>query len=242
MITRRLAQADWLLAELDHRRDRWTAERHPLYERWAAGALSAEDLRIYAAEHHHLVATLAELSGRAAALAEDLLHEQLACHAQERERDVERWCRFALATGWGPGTAWYFAADPLAQTEAAVHAWSGDGERTLIEHLVTLYALETAQSDVARPALDGLLGHHRDMATGAARYFELRLEGDAGAAGLLRAALTGQLPVGDPFALLNVAERAYRAHWELVDGLDRFLTASADAPRCRERSAPDRRR
>lgn len=242
MIARRLAQADWLLAEVDHRRDRWTAARHPLYERWAAGALGAEDLQTYAAEHHHLVAALARVAQRAAALADGLLAEQLARHADERERDIERWCRFALATGWDPGAAWYYAADPLPETEAAVRTWSGDGERTLAEHLLTLYALETAQSDVARPALDALLGHYPELATATGRYFELRLQGDDGPAGLLQAALTGQLPVADPCALVGVAERAYRAHWELVDGLNRALTASADAPPWREPSAPDRRR
>jgi pyrroloquinoline quinone (PQQ) biosynthesis protein C len=215
-------QATWLVAEIGHRRDWWAVPRHPFHERWSAGRLTAAELQTYAGEHHHVAVALADVSRRAAMLAEEMLHEQLAGHWADREREVELWCEFAAATGWSPQSAWCYAADPLPETVAGAQAWTGDAERSLAEHLVTMYALETAQAEVARPLLGALLGQYGFADDGSTRYFALRCRGDAGAAGLLEAALTGLLPVPDPFSLVRRAELTYRAYWELLDGVDRF--------------------
>ena len=201
----RFEQAAWLLAEVDHRRDYWAGRRHPFHERWFAGELAAQELQIFAEEHHHVVITLAEIAQRAAALADGMLGEQLGHHADARERDVQLWCRFAAVTGWSPSTAWYYAAEPLPETAAGVGVWTGDAERSLAAHLVTIYALETAQAEVARPQLDALLGRYGFADDGSTRYFSRRCQGDAGPAGLIAAALTGLLPVADPFALVRQA-------------------------------------
>lgn len=238
MIEGRFEQAAWLMAEIDHRRDQWAAARHPFYRSWACGALSADDLQTYAAEHHHVALTLAAVSRRAAALADGMLGAELDRHARDRDREVGVWCRFALATGWDPMQAWWFAADPLPETELATAAWLGDDERSLATHLVTIYALETAQADIARPVLDGLLGHYGLAGAGAVGYFEARLRGDAGPSGLIEAGLTGLLPLADPFALLHHAERVYRGYWDLLDGVARSVRAAGHG-RGPERSALD---
>lgn len=219
MITGRFEQAAWLVAEIDHRRDFWTPQRHPFYMRWAAGELTDDDLQAYAAEHHHVIVALADAAARAADRSDGLLGERLAAHAQAREDEIELWCHFARATGWSSAAAWYFGADPLPETELAARAWVGDEERTLAEHLVTIYALETIQGDVARLQLDGLLGHYAFAGDADTRYFELRLRGDDGPAGLLEAALTGLLPVPDPFALVRHAELVFRSYWDLLNGV-----------------------
>lgn len=219
MRTGGLEQAAWLMAEIDHRRDYWSAGRHPFYERWVAGALTAADLRTYAAEHFHVALALADVSRRAAALADGLLGQELTREAARRDGEIELWCAFARAAGWSRASGWWFAADPLPETETAVAGWVGDAERTLAAHLVTAYALETVQSDVARPAIDGLLGRYGFTESAGIAYFERRLRGDAGPAGLTEAGLTGLLPVADPFALLRRAELTYRGYWELLDGV-----------------------
>ncbi len=229
MIDGRFEQATWLMAEIDHRRDRWTAERHPFYARWAAGELAAEDLQAYAAEHHHVVAALAQTAHRAATLADGLLREELARHAAERDHEVELWGEFALAAGWPRSAAWWFGADTLPETELSVARWTGDAERPLAAHLVTLYALETAVADAARPLLNALLGRYGFTRSASVAYFERRLHGDAGAAGLIEAALTGLLPVTDPFVLLRQAEISYRAYWELLDGVSRTVLSPVPA-------------
>ena len=226
LIASRFEQAAWLVAEVVHRRDWWTAQRHPFHDRWFTGELTRAELQVYADEHYHAVVALADVSRRAAQLAEGMLHEQLLRHCAERQRGVQEWCRFAVATGWRASAGWYDGADPLPETAAAAEDWAGDTERSLAEHLVTIYALETAHAGVARPQLDALLGRYGfddDRSTG---YFSDRCRGDDGPAGLVEAALTGLLPVPDPFALLRRAELTYRAYWELLDGIDRFVRAS----------------
>ena len=239
LLSGRFDQAAWLLAEIGHRRDYWGVGRHPLHRRWCAGELAAEDLQTYAEEHHHLVVTLADVAQRAAALADGLLGEQLDRLAAGFERDVELWCAFAAATGWSPAVAWCYGAEPLPETAAAVGVWTGDAERSLESHLVTLYALETAQAEVARPQLAALLGRYGfadDRRTG---YFGRRCLGDGGSAGLMEAALTGLLPVADPFALVRHAELTCRAYWELLDGVARFTRRPAPwATRTRETGSP----
>jgi pyrroloquinoline quinone (PQQ) biosynthesis protein C len=227
--TSRFEQAAWLLAEILHRRDYWAAQRHPFHARWFAGELRGAELQAYAGEHHHVVVALADVSRRAADLAEGMLHEQLALLADEREREVELWCAFARASGWTESSSWYYAADPLAETAACAAACTGGAERPLVEHLVTMYALETAQSDVARPQLDALLGSYGFADDRSTRYFRLRCRGSAGPEGLTEAALTGALPVTDPFALVSRAELTYRSCWELLDGVDRFSRSAGAA-------------
>jgi pyrroloquinoline quinone (PQQ) biosynthesis protein C len=230
----RFEQAGWLLAEVGHRRGYWAAGGHPFNERWLAGELEPRELQAYAEEHYHVVVTLAEVAQRAAALADGMLGEQLGRVADARERDVELWCAFAGATGWSESIAWHYAVEPLPETEAGLRIWAGDAERSLEAHLVTLYTLETAQAEVARPQLHALLdfyGFSDDDRTG---YFRRRRLGDAGPAGLIEAALTGRLPVADPFALVRHAELTCRAYWELLDGVDRFTRAPR--PSCVARS------
>ena len=226
MIAGRLEQATWLMAEIDHRREWWAAERHPVYARWSAGELTGDDLRTYAAEHYHVAAALAGVTHRAAGLAEGLLRAELTREARERDDELEMWCEFAVAAGWPRSAGWWFGADPLPETELSVAQWTGDRQRPLAVHLVTLYALETALGDVARPLLDALLGRYDFSRSASVAYFERRLRGDAGAAGLIEAGLTGLLPVADPYVLLRQAEVSYRAYWELLDGVSRLVIAS----------------
>jgi pyrroloquinoline quinone (PQQ) biosynthesis protein C len=238
----RFEQAGWLVAEVGHRRDYWAARRHPFHERWFAGELEAWELQAYAEEHHHVVVTLAEVAQRAATLADGMLGEQLGRVADARERDVELWCAFASATGWSESISWYYAAEPLPETEAGVRIWAGDAERSLEAHLVTLYALETAQAEVARPQLEALVGRYGFPDDDRTRYFRRRCLGDEGPAGLIEAALTGRLPVADPFALARHAELTCRAYWELLDGVDRFTRAPRPwhAPRASGAPRPPR--
>jgi pyrroloquinoline quinone (PQQ) biosynthesis protein C len=228
----RFQQASWLFAEILHRRDHWAGQRHPFHERWFAGELSSAELQTFAAEYHHAVVAAADVCARAASLADGLLGEELVRQREEREREVQEWCAFALAAGWPASAGWCFGADPLPETTACANVWIGDHDRSLAEHLVTLYALETAAAEVARPALDALLGRYGFHTSAGTRYFARRCLGDAGPAGLIEAALTGLLPVADPFALIRHADLVYRACWDLLDGVDRYSRQSglASAP------------
>jgi hypothetical protein len=103
----RFAQAEWLATEIAHVRNEWRLDRHPFLRRWIAGELTALDLQLFAAEHHHAVMALEDVGRRAAALSDGLLAEQLVAYAEAHVQAVTLSCDFASATGWGgrPGTS-----------------------------------------------------------------------------------------------------------------------------------------
>jgi pyrroloquinoline quinone (PQQ) biosynthesis protein C len=212
----RFAQADWLAAEIAQLRAEWRLDRHPFMQRWMGGELTAVDLQLFAAEHHHAVIALEEVGRRAAALSDGLLAEQLAAYAEAQAESVELSCQFAVATGWGR-SAWYFAQDPLAPTEACAGTWVGATD-TLAEHLVTIHAVESGLAELAPRQLEALVEHH-GLDMGSARYFVCLAERGAGNGALAEAALTGLLPLDSPGILVHQAEMAYRCYAGLLDGV-----------------------
>ena len=161
--------------------------------------------------------------------------------ADDHRQRIEWWCEFASATGWRR-SSWYYAQDPLPQTVACARVWSGGAERAggadrvagaeraLIEHLVTLYAIESAQSAVLPRQLDALVSRYGLDGDRATRYFRLSARSAAGNAELLQAALTSFLPAPQPLKLRLRAERAHRAYWELLDGVEEYLADVRPAP------------
>jgi pyrroloquinoline quinone (PQQ) biosynthesis protein C len=220
----RFAQADWLVAEIAQLREGWRLDRHPFLQRWVGGELTAADLQLFAAEHHHAVMALEDAGRRAAALSDGLLAEQLAVYAAAQEESVELSCEFAVATGWGR-SAWYFAQDPLAHTDACARIWAGAND-ALAEHLATIHAVESSLAELAPRQLGALVEHYGfDMDS--ARYFVRLAERAAGDAALAEAALTSLLPVVSPQSLVHQAEMAYRAYLELLDGVQMLAARSA---------------
>lgn len=224
LLAERFAQAQWLVAEIDRRCVVWRLERHPFLRRLAAGTLRPSDLMTYGAEQHHLVTAMAEIARRAAPLADGLLGDELNRHRAEREHDVELWCAFARATGWSASAAWCYAADPRPETSEAVRGWTGEPDRELAVHLVTLHTLESALAGAARPVLDALLGHYRLPDGDATRFLRRREPCGDGTSGRLQAALTGLLPVTEPIALLRGSQDALRGLWGLLDGVHALTT------------------
>jgi pyrroloquinoline quinone (PQQ) biosynthesis protein C len=220
----RFAQAEWLAAEIAQLREEWRLDRHPFLQRWVAGELTAADLQLFAAEHHHAVMALEDVGRRAAALSDGLLAEQLAGYAEAQEGAVELSCEFASATGWGR-SAWYFAQDPLAPTEQCARTWAGEND-SLAQHLVTIHAVESSLAQLAPRQLGALVEHYGfDMDS--AGYFARLAERAPRDAALGEAALTSLLPLVSPRTLVHQAEMAYRSYLELLDGVQTLSERSS---------------
>ena len=220
----RCAEAEWLAAEIVQLREEWRLDRHPFLQRWVAGELTAVDLQLFAAEHHHAAVALEDVGRRAAALSDGLLGEQLGGYAEAQEESVELSCEFASATGWGR-SAWYFAQDPLAQTEQCARTWAGENE-SLAQHLVTIHAVQSSLAQLAPRQLGALVEHYGfDMDS--ARYFVRLAERAPGDAALGEAALTSLLPLVSPRTLVHQAEMAYRSYLELLDGVQMLSERSS---------------
>jgi pyrroloquinoline-quinone synthase len=198
-------------------RDRWNVLQHPFYQRWSAGELTREELAVYAGQYRHAVVALADASTATAEVAGEELRAGLRAHAAEETAHIDLWDEFTAAVG-GDVTA-----APTTETAACAAAWSGDGERPLLQSLAAMYAIESGQPAISETKTEGLVEHY-GFAPGsdATRYFELHAVRDIEHAAHERELLEARLQPGDAEALLEEAEAVLRANWELLDGVERL--------------------
>ncbi|HLB20580.1 MAG TPA: iron-containing redox enzyme family protein [Solirubrobacteraceae bacterium] len=209
-----------VLSRLDQTRSAIDVLKHPFYQRWSAGELSADELALYAGEYRHAVLALARASELAAQKAGPEHAASLRRHADEEAAHVALWERFARATGARPTDA---AQPVLAETDGCATAWTAGEE--LLEHLAVLYAIEAGQPDVAQTKLDGLSEHYGYRPEGpAVEYFTLheRLDREhARQAGELIAELMAEADDQSGLAerMASRAREALRGNWALLDGV-----------------------
>ena len=219
-----VAHPDWPARTVARLRERWSFERHPFMQRWFDGALSAADLQAFAGEHYHALLALERAARSSAALADGLLAEQLTRYADEQADAVAGWCEFAVATGWG-ASGWYFGEDPLPQTIDCARLLSGVCEdRSLVLHLATICAFESATAELAQLQLDALvLCYGFDHAS--TRYYELASDRSAHAALVAECAIANLLPITSSSAVVDHAELIYRSYLDLLTGVGALAEA-----------------
>jgi len=191
---------------------RWNVLEHPFYQRWSAGRLSREELGFYAGEYRHAVVALAEAMDAAARAAEPAVAAELEQHAAEEAAHIDLWDAFGDAVGAESHH------EPLEQTQECARSWkAGD---SLLDHLVTTYAVEAAQPAISRTKLEGLVRHYDVPEGPATEYFSLHAELDAEHAEHSRALIEQRLEGADAERLLDLAEAALRGNWRLLDGVE----------------------
>ena len=188
------------LARIDAAARRWNVLDHPFYTRWSAGELTRAELAEYAAQYRHAVVALAD---QAAASGDD-------DHAREEREHVGLWDAFAEACG-------SVSTEPSAETAECVAAWTAGADR--LERLAVLYAIESAQPEIAKTKLAGLVDHYGFEEGPATEYFSLHAERDVEHAAESRAELERVATDADTDRLAAAAEAATRANWCLLDGL-----------------------
>jgi pyrroloquinoline-quinone synthase len=191
-----------LFERLDDVRDRWNVLRHPFYRRWECGELTAGDLAYYAAEYRHAVVALAGLAKSSSAPE----------HAAEEAAHVTLWDAFAHSLDADLDRA------PRAETETCVDAWTTADE---LEGTAALYAIESAQPEISRTKLEGLLAHYGVRPGSAATaYFEVHSERDHEHAAESKRVLAERARPEDEDRLVAAAERALAGNWTLLDGVE----------------------
>jgi len=192
-----------LIERLDAARGRWNLLAHPFYRRWSCGELRRDELAHYAGEYRHAVVALAETAEQAGNPE----------HAREEAEHVWLWDEFAAAFGADTTRA------PSTETAECVSAWTAPGDR--LEALAVMYAIEAGQPAVSQAKLDGLAEHYgiAQDEPGAA-YFALHSELDHEHAAESKQALEAEASTADADRLVEVAERALRGNWTLLDGVD----------------------
>lgn len=198
---------------LDEARARVDVLKHPFYERWSAGTLTPEELRLYAGQYRHAVVALADASAAAAQVAPEELRDGLTRHAEEERSHVDLWDEFARALGAEP------VAPALPQTAGCVDAWTAGED--LVERLGVLYALEASQPAISTTKLTGLHEHYgMGEDSPGQSYFKLHATLDVEHADQAAALLRELADEQDAARILAAAEAALEGNWLLLDGVE----------------------
>jgi pyrroloquinoline-quinone synthase len=194
---------------IERSRERWDVLRHPFYQRWSAGELTASELARYSGQYRHAVEAIATMSEFAANAAPE--RNELRRHAAEELGHVRLWDGFVdAATG--------AASDPpTAETAECVSAWTAPDD--LLSTLARLYAVESGQPEISRTKREGLLERY-DFSDGAGTaYFRVHESRDGEHAAEARELISELAGPDDEDRLAAAAESAFRANWRLLDGV-----------------------
>ncbi len=194
---------------IESSRQRWDVLRHPFYQRWSAGELTAEELSRYSGQYRHAVEAIATMSDEVAdALPE---HDELRRHAAEERGHVRIWDGFVEAADGDASDA----ATP--ETSACVAAWTAGEDQ--LETLARLYAIESGQPAISRTKREGLLKRYGFGDGAGTAYFRIHEHRDVEHADEARGLIAKLASDGDDDRVVAAAEDAFRANWRLLDGV-----------------------
>jgi pyrroloquinoline-quinone synthase len=196
---------------IEQARDRWNVLEHPFYQRWSAGELSREELADYSGQYRHATAALARLCADVADSAPESERSELRRHAEEEASHIALWDGFVEAVGGE------VAAEPTAETQECVDAWTVSDDR--VSQLVRLYAVESGQPAISKTKREGLAAHYGIGDGLGNEYFRVHEEADVDHAAEGRSLIEAHLADADPEALVAAAESVFKANWRLLDGV-----------------------
>ncbi|MGH9492023.1 MAG: CADD family putative folate metabolism protein [Terriglobales bacterium] len=222
--------------QLEERISKYDLLCHPFYKAWAAGELTREELRAYAADYYPHVAAFPEYLRAAAARTVDggLRAALLLNRADEMGADYpgarpheELWLDFA--EGMGAQREEVRRHTPIPEVEELMASFRRVAEEgSSAEALAAFYAYESQVPRVAKEKARGL----RELYGADARsygYFTLHQTADVHHAQVWKQQLEREL-AADPeaaAAALEAAEAAARALWRALDGIEERRQAHA---------------
>ena len=206
--------------------------QHPFYQAWSKGELTRGDLREYAAEYwHHVSAFPTYLSALHSRLPDgEMRREVLRNLAEEEGVDAatarphsDLWMDFAEEMGASRDEVTGRGVQPeMAGLMAMFRELMQEG--TASSAMAALYAYESKVPAIATTKADGLAEHY-GIEGAAARYFTLHQTADVAHAGVWRELIDKELAASssteDEEAALNAGERAAKALWVALDGVER---------------------
>jgi pyrroloquinoline-quinone synthase len=208
--------------------------QHPFYQAWSKGELTREDLREYAAEYwHHVSAFPTYLSALHSRLPDgEMRREVLRNLAEEEGVDSaasrphsDLWIDFAAAMGATRDEVVERAVQPEMMALVATFRELMQEEKAS-SAMAALYAYESKVPAIATTKAEGLAAHYATEGA-AARYFTLHQTADVAHASVWRELIDKELAAGsaeDEEAALNAGERAAKALWSALDGVERRRT------------------
>ena len=197
--------------------------QHPFYRAWQRGELTSDQLAAYSRVYYPHVAAFPRYLKNAINCASDsvirsALEQNLDDELTNPAPHPELWLDFAVATGQ-EGQA-VKCAEPVPKTADTIATFDRLTSRDIASGLTALYAYESQQPEVAAEKLRGLrdcYGIHSPQALG---YFAVHATADVEHRAAERSAIRRCLDSGtSPGIIMNAAEEALDAYWNLLDGV-----------------------
>lgn len=196
---------------------------HPFYRAWREGALTRQQLAVYAQIYYPHVAAFpdylqATINGAADPQVRLELEDNLAEELGVPKAHPELWLDFAEGLGLERDKITQEPTHPAAQQ--AVKTFSSLANTSTPAALAALYAYESQQPEVARQKADGLRLLYGIADPPTLAYFEVHAEADLRHRQGERVALERCLSNGaSEDEVLQAAAQALDAYWHLLDGV-----------------------
>jgi pyrroloquinoline-quinone synthase len=220
------------LTALEERIARYDLLCHPYYKAWTAGQLTRDDLREYAADYyHHVAAFPTYLSGLHSRLDDGEVRRAVLRNLCEEEIDgrphSELWLDFAEGMGAGRGEV--RSREPLPEIRELIAEFRRNARAgSTAEALAVFYAYESQVPRIAKQKADGLAQRYgADART--CGYFTLHQFADVEHSHVWRELLSAEVEAHpqQAEAALSAAERAAKALWHALDGMEQRRASTA---------------
>jgi pyrroloquinoline-quinone synthase len=197
--------------------------QHPFYRAWQRGELRSDQLATYSRVYYPHVAAFPRYLKNAINCTGDsvirsALEQNLDDELTNPAPHPELWLDFAAATGQEEEAV--KCATPVPKTADSIAAFDCLTNRNIASGLTALYAYESQQPEVAAEKLRGLRDCYKIHSPQAVRYFAVHATADLEHRAGERSALGRCLDSGtSPATIMNAAEEALDAYWNLLDGV-----------------------
>ena len=197
--------------------------QHPFYRAWQRGELTSDQVATYSRVYYPHVAAFPRYLKNAINCASDsvirsALEQNLDDELTNPAPHPELWLDFAAATSQ-EGQA-VKCAEPVPKTADSIATFDRLTNRDIASGLTALYAYESQQPEVAAEKLRGLRDCYGIHSPQALSYFAVHATADMEHRAAERSAIGRCLDSGtSPDTIMNAAEEALDAYWNLLDGV-----------------------
>jgi len=197
--------------------------QHPFYRAWQRGELTSDQLATYSRVYYPHVAAFPRYLKNVMNCTRDSvirsgLEQNLEDELTNPAPHPELWLDFAAATGQEKQAV--KCAEPVPKTADSITAFDRLTNRDIASGLTALYAYESQQPEVAAEKLRGLRDSYQIQNPQALSYFAVHATADLAHRAAERSAIGRCLDSGtSPDAIMNAAEEALDAYWNLLDGV-----------------------
>jgi len=204
---------------------------HPFYQAWEAGELDRDILKVYAKQYFHHVNAFPRYVSATLSLCEELPSRQVLMENLHDEEYGENnhpklWMDFAQ--GMGADIDETLAEELNPETRNLIETFFDLARSSYIEGLVALYVYEQQIPEICETKIKGLNEFYGVKDTETIEYFRLHGEVDILHSEATRA-LVDQLSEEDREKALRAAEKATKALWGFLDGMDRLRGIDSSA-------------